>query len=76
MYLTVKETAEYLELPEEYLQQLILNQKIKAIHDGKQYLINRNQFNNHIEQMEEYRRVIQEYFSEPIPEDPDVKDED
>ncbi|WP_394219405.1 excisionase family DNA-binding protein [Halobacillus trueperi] len=76
MYLTVEETAAYLELPEDYLRHLILNHKIKAIHDGQQYLINKNQFHNHLEQMEYYRKMIQEYLSEPIPEDPDVNDED
>ncbi|REJ09118.1 excisionase family DNA-binding protein [Halobacillus trueperi] len=76
MYLTVKETAEFLELPEDYVRQLILNHKIKTIHDGRQYLINKNQFHNHLEQMENYRKMIQEYLSEPLPEDPDVKDED
>ena len=76
MYMTIKETAEYLEIPEEYLRQLILNNKIRTVHDGDQYLINKNQFQNHMEQMEKYKRMIQEYLSEPIPEDPDVKDED
>ncbi|WP_035508809.1 excisionase family DNA-binding protein [Halobacillus karajensis] len=76
MYLTIEETSEYLELPEDYLRHLILNNKIKAIYDGKQYLINKNQFQNHLEQMESYREVIQEYLREPLPEDPDVKDED
>ncbi|SDP29279.1 excisionase family DNA-binding protein [Halobacillus aidingensis] len=76
MYLTVKETVEFLELPEDYVRQLILNHKIKTIYDGRQYLINKNQFHNHLEQMENYRKMIQEYLSEPLPEDPDVKDED
>ncbi|MGR9047301.1 excisionase family DNA-binding protein [Halobacillus faecis] len=76
MYLTVEETAEYLELSEDYLRHLILNRKIKAIYDGRQYLINKNQFHNHLEQMENYRKMIQEYLSEPLPEDPDIKDED
>lgn len=74
--MTIKETAEYLVIPEEYLRQLILHNKIRTVHDGDQYLINKDQFQSHMEQMEKYRRLIQEYLSEPLPEDPDVKDED
>ncbi|MCA0972018.1 excisionase family DNA-binding protein [Halobacillus litoralis] len=76
MYLTIKETAEYLELPEEYIEQKIRQNRIRAVHDGQQYLVNKNQFQRHFEEMEQYRIMIQEYLNEPIPEDPDVKDED
>lgn len=76
MYLTIKETAEYLDLPEDYITSLIRQNKIRTVHDGGQYLINRNQFDNHFNEMEKYRAMIQEYLNEPIPEDPDVKDED
>lgn len=76
MYITIKETAEYLELPEEYIEQLIRQKRIRVLHDGEQYLVNRDQFQHYFEQMEKYRVMIQEYLDEPIPEDPDVKDED
>ncbi|MBA2176351.1 excisionase family DNA-binding protein [Halobacillus locisalis] len=76
MYLTVKQTAEYLELPEEYIARLVRENQIRFLHDGEQYLINREQFQSHLEQMEKYRAMIQAYLDEPIPEDPDVKDED
>ncbi|RWZ58079.1 helix-turn-helix domain-containing protein [Halobacillus fulvus] len=76
MYVTIKETAEYLELPEDYVERLVRENKIRAVHDGEEYLINREQFQSHLEQMEKYRAMIQEYLNEPIPEDPDVKDED
>ncbi|ARI78475.1 excisionase family DNA-binding protein [Halobacillus mangrovi] len=76
MYLTIKETAEYLDLPEDYIIRLVQQEKIRALHDGDQYLINREQFSTHFEQIEKYRAMIQEYLNEPIPEDPDVKDED
>ncbi|TGB03841.1 excisionase family DNA-binding protein [Halobacillus salinus] len=76
MYLTVRETAEYLELPEEYIEQLIRQNRIRVLHDGEQYLVNKDQFQRYFEQMEKYRAMIQEYLNEPIPEDPDVKDED
>jgi excisionase family DNA binding protein len=76
MYLTIKETAEYLDFPEDYIISLIRQKKIRTLHDGEQYLINKNQFTTHFEQIEKYRAMIQAYLSEPIPEDPDVKDED
>ncbi|MDQ0216260.1 excisionase family DNA binding protein [Oikeobacillus pervagus] len=76
MYLTIKETAEYLEFPESYIESLVYQKKIRAIHDGEQFLINKDQFTTHIEQMENYRKLVEEILSEPIPEDIDVKDED
>lgn len=76
MYFTIKETAEYLALPESYVESLVLQGKIRALHDGEQYLINKEQFNTHLEQMEKYKEQLEEELNEPIPEDWDVKDED
>ncbi|WP_066173894.1 excisionase family DNA-binding protein [Bacillus marinisedimentorum] len=76
MYLTVKETAEYLSLPPAYVEALIRQRKIRAVHDGEQYLINKEQFNSHLDQMEKLKRRMEEFLSEPIPEDIDIKDED
>ncbi|ADP32408.1 helix-turn-helix domain-containing protein [Bacillus atrophaeus] len=76
MYLTIKETAEFTNLPEAYIENLVMANKIRAVHDGQQYLINKEQFNTHLEQLETYKELIQEILNEPIPEDIDVKDED
>jgi excisionase family DNA binding protein len=76
MYLKMEEVAEYLSLPESYIKSLVLQGKIRAVHDGTQYLINKEQFTNHLEQMETYKKLLAEYLSEPIPEDLDIKDED
>ncbi|MCP8970687.1 excisionase family DNA-binding protein [Ectobacillus ponti] len=76
MYLTIKETAEYLKMPESEIASLIRQRKIRAVHDGEQYLINRDQFTTHLEQTEKYRRLIEELLQEPVPEDIDIKDED
>ncbi|MBO9130994.1 excisionase family DNA-binding protein [Bacillus sp. 165] len=76
LYLTMKEAAEYLSCPVSYVESLILQKKIRAIHDGEQYLINKEQFNTHLEQVEKYKRLVEEILSEPIPEDIDIKDED
>lgn len=76
MYLTVKETAEYLSMPETKVLSLILEGKIRAVHDGENFLVNKDQFTTHMEQVEKYRKIIQEYLNEPLPDDLDVKDED
>ncbi|WP_099157659.1 excisionase family DNA-binding protein [Virgibacillus ndiopensis] len=76
MYLTIKETAEYLSVNESKIKALILQSRIRTVHDGEQYLINKEQFTTHFDQVEKYRKMIEEYLSEPIPEDIDVKDED
>lgn len=76
MYLTIKETAEYLSYPESYVESLIQRKKIRAIYDGEQYLIYKEQFSAHIKQVEKYRELVEEILNEPIPEDRDIKDED
>jgi len=76
MYLTIKAAADLLSMPETYVESLILQKRIRAIHDGEQYLINKEQFNTHFEQLEKYKQLIEEINNEPIPEDIDVKDED
>lgn len=76
MYLTVKETAEYLSISESAVNELILSKKIRALHDGEQYLVNKEQFNTHLKQVEKYKELIEEILNEPIPEDIDIKDED
>lgn len=76
MYLTIKETAEYLSMPEAVVESLVQQNKIRAIFDGNQHLINKEQFNTHFEQLEKYKKMVDEYLSEPIPEDWDAKDED
>lgn len=76
MYLTIEETAVYLDVSESVVESLILQKRIRALYDGEQYLIYKEQFNTHFEQMERYKMLIEEMMNEPIPEDIDVKDED
>ncbi|GGC98734.1 hypothetical protein GCM10007216_31890 [Thalassobacillus devorans] len=76
MYLTIQETAEYLDIPVSYIHKMVLENKIKTIDDGQQVLINKDQFSNYFEQVEKYRSTLQEYLGEPLPPDPDIKDED
>ncbi|MEW9108312.1 excisionase family DNA-binding protein [Cytobacillus gottheilii] len=76
MYLTVKQTAELLTCSESQVKKLILDNKIRALFDGQEYLINEDQFQSHFKQVEKYKQFIEEILNEPIPEDIDVKDED
>ncbi|MCC3358469.1 excisionase family DNA-binding protein [Bacillus sp. REN16] len=76
MYLTVEETAEYLSIPEDLVKKLIQEKKVRALFDGEQYLLNKDQFTTTLEQLEKYKKLYEEWLSEPIPEDIDVKDED
>jgi len=76
MYLTTKETAELLSVSEPTVRKLILEKKVRALFDGQQYLINKEQFNTHLQQIEKYKRYVEEILNEPIPEDLDIKDED
>ena len=76
MYLTIEETAELLSVSVAYVENLILQGKIRTLHDGENYLIYRDQFKTHFEQLEKYKQLVNELANEPIPEDMDVKDED
>ena len=76
IYLNLNEAAEYLSISEEKLKRLIVQGRIRAIHDGDQYLLNKEQFNTHLRQMEKYKELAEEYYNEPIPEDRNIKDED
>ncbi|SFA70228.1 MULTISPECIES: excisionase family DNA-binding protein [unclassified Bacillus (in: firmicutes)] len=76
MYLTIKETAEYLSMPEAYVENLVQQKKIRALFDGEKYMIYKEQFNKHFEQVEKYKILLDEWKSEPLKEDIDVKDED
>ncbi len=76
MYLTIKETAQYLTLPQSIIINLVHEQRIRAVHDGEQFLINRDQFNDYLKQVEKAKKLFEEWRNEPIPDSVDVKDED
>ncbi|UOY94547.1 excisionase family DNA-binding protein [Ectobacillus sp. JY-23] len=76
MYMTIAETAEYLSLPEATIRALVGQGKIRTVHDGEQYLIYKDQFADHMKQVEKAKKQLAEWNSEPLPEDIDIKDED
>ncbi|MGG4452715.1 excisionase family DNA-binding protein [Brevibacillus porteri] len=75
-YLTVEETAAYLELPETFIMEKIKQGRIRAVHDGNEYIINKEQFNHHLEEISKLREFEDAARHDPIPESYDVKDED
>jgi excisionase family DNA binding protein len=77
VYLTVEETADYLSVSVTYVENLILQGKIRVLHDSEGgVLVYKDQFKTHFEQLEKYKIIVEELANEPIPEDKDVKDED
>ncbi len=63
-------------MQESAVEELIRQRRIRALFDGEQYLIYREQFSAHLRQVEKYKKLLEEVLNEPIPEDIDIKDED
>lgn len=76
MYMTVPETAAFLSMPQEQVNRYILEGRIKAVHDGEQYMVNTSQFDTHFQQLELAKQELAEWKATPIPDDVDIKDED
>lgn len=76
MYKSVEQTAQDLGMPEYQILQYIYAGRIKAIHDGDDYLINSAQFDSFYDQLERIKEEIEIWRNTPIPDDIDVKDED
>ena len=76
MYMTVPETAAFLSMPEEQIARYVLEGRIRAVHDGEQYLVNTSQFDTHFQQLELAKQALEEWQMTPLPEDVDIKDED
>lgn len=76
MYKSVADTAKDISMPEDQVLRYIYEGRIKAVHDGKHFLINSTQFDTYFEQLERIKEEIEIWRNTPIPEDIDVKDED
>ncbi|KXH83805.1 excisionase family DNA-binding protein [Sporosarcina sp. HYO08] len=76
MYITIDEAAEYLGMPLEQVRKYVLEGRIRSVHDGEQFLVNKDQFTLYFEQLERLKQQIEEWKNEPIPPDRDIKDED
>jgi len=76
MYMTIEDTAESLGMPVEQVRKYVWEGRIRAVHDGDQFLINQSQFGTYFTQLETLKKQIEDYMSEPMPPDLDIKDED
>jgi len=76
MYITIQDTAEHLGMPVEQVEKYVREGRIRSVHDGEQFLINKDQFGHYLEQLEMLKHQIDEWRNEPIPPDRDIKDED
>lgn len=72
----MSETAKDISMTEEMVLRYIYEGRIKAVHDGEQFLINSAQFETYHEQLKQIKEEIEFWRNTPIPEDIDVKDED
>lgn len=76
MYITIPEAAEYLGMPVGQVQKYVVEGRIRAVHDGEQFLINQDQFGLYFEQLKVVKQQIKNWYNEPIPPDRDIQDED
>lgn len=76
MYKTVEQTAKDIHMPEQQVMRYVLCGRIRAVHDGEQFLINSQQFTTYFEQLDQLKHEIDLWKATPIPEDIDIKDED
>lgn len=76
MYLNIQDTAEYLNVPVSEVERFIREGQVRTVVVDDEVLLNQDQFKLFLEEMERYKKELQAYLDEPIPEDPDIKDED
>lgn len=76
MYLTVEETAEYLEVSVSEIYRLIREKQVRFLTIDDEIMLYQEQFNLFIKERERQLLAYQEYLNTPIPEDKDIKDED
>ena len=58
MYKTITETAEDLSMPVDQVLRYIHNGRIRAVHDGEQFLIYSGQFDTYHEQLERIKKKV------------------
>lgn len=76
MYLTIEQTAEYLDLPVSEIIRLMREKQIRYLKVDEEIFIYREQFNLFLEEIKKQKQARDEYLETPLPEDPDIKDED
>lgn len=76
MYLTLEETADYLDIKISEVYRLIREKQIRTVSDGENSLVNKEQFNLYLKSLEVYKAEMLDYLNELPPEDSDIRDED
>lgn len=76
LYLTIEETAEYLELPVSEIHRLIREKQVRFVRVEDEILLYKEQFNLFINERQKQKFALEEYLNIPVPEDIDIKDED
>lgn len=76
MYLTIEETAEYLDLPISEIHRLIRENQVRTVRVDEEILLYKEQFNLFLKEKQKQKAAMEEYYQTPLPEDPDIKDED
>lgn len=76
MYLTVEQTAEYLEVPVSEIYRLIRENQVRFLVIDGEVMLYQEQFNLFLKERERQLVIYEEYLNTPIPEDKDIKDED
>ncbi|MGY3725646.1 hypothetical protein SAMN05421767_10659 [Granulicatella balaenopterae] len=76
MYLSIEDTAAYLEVDPRLIERFMREHQITWLVVDDEVLINTNQFEFFIKERQKALEEYQRYLDEPIPEDIDIKDED
>lgn len=76
MYLTIEQTAEFLEVPVSEIYRLIREKQVRYLTVDDQVLLYQEQFNLFLKERDQQQVAYEEYLNTPIPEDKDIKDED
>lgn len=76
MYLTIPAIAEYLGMPVSQVAKYVQEGRIRAVYDGEQYMINKEQFKNYFEDLDRAKQEIEEFRKNLALPDRDIKDED
>ena len=76
MYLTIEQTAEFLEVPVSGIYRLIREKQVRYLKVDDQVLLYQEQFSLFLKERDQQQVAYEEYLNTPIPEDKDIKDED
>lgn len=76
MYLTIEETAEFLDVSVSEIYRLIRENQVRYLTIDDQVVLYKEQFNLFLKERERQIEAYQDYLNTPIPEDKDIKDED